>query len=201
MDWEALCEFQHSIINQSSVIVVSAAPIYGVKFIEAVQKVFTFFGKALTVDAENWMAHKGTASVILNVFRHYKTPPNFFILSGDVHYSFVYDVRLRFRRNSPRIVQFTCSGYKNAFPSTLLSVFETLNRWFYGPKSILNYFTRRRYMKIRARTPSKRRVTLLNKPAIGQMLLNETGDKVICRALCNDGETVEFRSKRNSEDK
>lgn len=201
MDWEALCEFQHSIINQSSVIVVSAAPIYGVKFIEAVQKVFTFFGKALTVDAENWMAHKGTASVILNVFRHYKTPPNFFILSGDVHYSFVYDVRLRFRRNSPRIVQFTCSGYKNAFPSTLLSIFETLNRWFYGPKSILNYFTRRRYMKIRARTPSKRRVTLLNKPAIGQMLLNETGDKVICRALCNDGETVEFRSKRNSEDK
>lgn len=200
MDWEALCEFQQGIINQQSVIVVSAAPIYGVKFIEAVQKVFTFFGKALTVDAENWMAHKGTANVILNVFRHYKTPPNFFILSGDVHYSFVYDVRLRFRRNSPRIVQFTCSGFKNAFPDRLLSMFEMLNRWFYGPKSILNYFTRRRNMTIRARTPSKRRVTLLNTPAIGQLLINEAGDKVICRALCNDGETVEFGSRKSKDE-
>ncbi len=47
MDWEALCDFQHSIIGKESVIVVSAAPIYGVKVIEAIQKVFTFFGKAL----------------------------------------------------------------------------------------------------------------------------------------------------------
>ena len=45
MDWEALCDFQHNIIGKEAVIVVSAAPIYGVKFIEAIQKTFTFFGK------------------------------------------------------------------------------------------------------------------------------------------------------------
>ena len=147
MDWEALCDFQHSIIGKESVIVVSAAPIYGVKVIEAIQKVFTFFGKALTVDAENWMAHKGTANVILNIFRHYKTPPDFIILSGDVHYSFVYDVRLRFRRNSPHITQFTCSGLKNAFPDGLIKWLDRLNRVLYRSKSPLNLFTRRRNMR------------------------------------------------------
>ena len=155
MDWEALCDFQHSIIGKESVIVVSAAPIYGVKVIEAIQKVFTFFGKALTVDAENWMAHKGTANVILNIFRHYKTPPDFIILSGDVHYSFVYDVRLRFRRNSPHITQFTCSGLKNAFPDGLIKWLDRLNRVLYRSKSPLNLFTRRRNMSVKARcTPA-----------------------------------------------
>ena len=134
MDWEALCEFQHQLIGQDAVIVVSAAPIYGVKFIEVIQKLFTLAGKALTVDAENWMAHKGTASVILNIFRHYKTPPHFIILSGDVHYSFVYDVRLRFRRNSPEITQFTCSGIKNTFPDTLIRWLDRFNQWFYSTR-------------------------------------------------------------------
>ncbi len=41
------------------------------------------------------MAHPGSAHAILNIFRHRKTPHNFIILSGDVHYSFVYDVELR----------------------------------------------------------------------------------------------------------
>ena len=92
MDWEALSELQQELINQPEVILVSPAPIYGVKMIETIQRVFTFLGKPLVVDAENWMAHSGTANVMLNIFRHYKTPPHFIILSGDVHYSFFYEV-------------------------------------------------------------------------------------------------------------
>ena len=153
MDWEALCEMQQELIGQPSVILVSAAPIFGVKLIETIQKIFTFFGKALTVDAENWMAHKGTASVILNIFRHHKTPPNFVILSGDVHYSFVYDVKLRFRRNSPNITQITCSGIKNEFPEKLLRWFDRLNRVLYARRSPLNWFTQRRNMTIKHRRP------------------------------------------------
>ncbi|QJR82854.1 alkaline phosphatase family protein [Alteromonas pelagimontana] len=193
MDWEALCEFQQDLIGQQSVIVVSAAPIYGVKMIETIQKVFTFFGKALTVDAENWMAHRGTAHVMLNIFRHYNTPPQFIILSGDVHYSFVYDVRLRFRRNSPRITQFTCSGLKNTFPRRLLNCLDTCNRWFYGPTSPLNIFTRRRNMSVTARPPSGADGSaLLNHSAIGQLVIHENGTTVTCNALCSGGETVEF---------
>ena len=33
-----------------------------------------------------------------------------------MHYSFVYDVELRFRHDGPRICQITASGLKNQFP-------------------------------------------------------------------------------------
>jgi len=192
MDWEALCDFQHSIIGKESVIVVSAAPIYGVKVIEAIQKIFTFFGKALTVDAENWMAHKGTASVILNIFRHYKTPPEFIILSGDVHYSFVYDVRLRFRRNSPHITQFTCSGLKNAFPDGLIKWLDRLNRVLYRSKSPLNLFTRRRNMSVKPRHPSMGYGELFNGCALGVLKISHNSTQVQCKALLSNGKEVEF---------
>ncbi|WP_394221629.1 alkaline phosphatase family protein [Alteromonas gracilis] len=197
MDWEALCDFQHSIIGKQSVIVVSAAPIYGVKVIEAIQKVFTFFGKALTVDAENWMAHKGTANVILNIFRHYKTPPDFIILSGDVHYSFVYDVRLRFRRNSPHITQFTCSGLKNAFPDGLIKWLGRLNRVLYRSKSPLNLFTRRRNMSVKAREPSEGYGELFNGCAIGVLKISQKNTDVQCKALLSNGKEVEFPASKD----
>ena len=197
MDWEALCDFQHSIIGKESVIVVSAAPIYGVKVIEAIQKVFTFFGKALTVDAENWMAHKGTANVILNIFRHYKTPPDFIILSGDVHYSFVYDVRLRFRRNSPHITQFTCSGLKNAFPDGLIKWLDRLNRVLYRSKSPLNLFTRRRNMSVKAREPSLGYGELFNGCAIGVLQISQKNTDVQCKALLSNGKEVEFPASKD----
>ena len=197
MDWEALCDFQHSIIGKESVIVVSAAPIYGVKVIEAIQKVFTFFGKALTVDAENWMAHKGTANVILNIFRHYKTPPDFIILSGDVHYSFVYDVRLRFRRNSPHITQFTCSGLKNAFPDGLIKWLDRLNRVLYRSKSPLNLFTRRRNMSVKAREPSLGYGELFNGCAIGVLKISQKTTDVQCKALLSNGKEVEFPASKD----
>lgn len=192
MDWEALCDFQQGIIGKEAVIVISAAPIYGVKFIEAIQKVFTFFGKALTVDAENWMAHKGTANVMLNIFTHYKTPPEFIILSGDVHYSFVYDVRLRYRKNSPHITQFTCSGMKNAFPDKLIKTLDKINRALYGPSSLLNIFTRRRNMTVKARKPASVQGELLNGSAIGLLELNPHNNIVLCKALMSDGKEVEF---------
>ncbi|MCI2284363.1 hypothetical protein L3081_14435 [Colwellia sp. MSW7] len=61
MDWESLTDLQRELFDEKAVILVSPAPIFGVKFIEVIQRIFTFFGFALTVDAENWMAHKGTA--------------------------------------------------------------------------------------------------------------------------------------------
>ncbi len=197
LDWEALCEFQQKILGKPSVIVVSAAPIYGLKFIETVQKVFTFFGQALMVDAENWMAHKGTAEVILNIFRHYKTPPKFIILSGDVHYSFVYDVTLKFRRNSPQILQFTCSGFKNAFPTGLLRVFERINNVLYAKRSPLNWLTRRRNMRVDERDPKPEDLDsvlghVVNAPAMGQLRLDKSGDAQSCNVILADGKIITF---------
>jgi hypothetical protein len=196
MDWEALCDLQQELIGQEAVIMVSAAPIFGVKLIETIQRVFTFFGKALTVDAENWMAHKGTASVMLNIFRNRKTPPNFVILSGDVHYSFVYDITLRFRHNSPNITQITSSGIKNEFPDKLLKWFDRLNRIFYSKYSPLNWFTQRRNMLVRHRKPNDHKLTtLLNGAGIGLLKIDPTCSKVEAQQLCASGEVVVFNKK------
>lgn len=181
MDWEALSELQQELINQPEVILVSPAPIYGVKMIEAIQRIFTFIGLPLVVDAENWMAHSGTANVMLNIFRHHKTPPHFIILSGDVHYSFFYEVTHRFRRNSSRIFQITASGIKNQFPSALLTWLERLNRYLYGSRSPLNWFTKRRRMKIQVRKPElEQRNTLVNQSGIG--LITLTHDEQVVQA-------------------
>ena len=193
MDWEALCELQQELIGQDAVIMVSAAPIYGVKVIETIQRVFTFFGKALTVDAENWMAHKGTASVMLNIFRNRKTPPHFVILSGDVHYSFVYDITLRFRQNSPNITQVTSSGIKNEFPDKLLKWFDRLNRLLFNKYSPLNWLTQRRNMQVRHRKPSNHKMTtLLNGAGIGLLKLDQNCSNVEAHQLCASGEKVTF---------
>jgi hypothetical protein len=193
MDWEHLCELQHNIIGKQSVIMVSAAPVYGVKFIEAIQRIFTTFGGALIVDAENWMAHKGTASVMLNIFRHVKTPPLFIILSGDVHYSFVYDVTLRFRRNSPKILQFTCSGIHNAFPDKLLTWFERFNRWLYGHRSPLNWLTKRRNMLVKQRKPQGSERNVINACSIGVLQLHKDGTEKACKVIRSDGSQVVFK--------
>lgn len=193
MDWESLCDLQQQLLGQKSVIMVSPTPIYGVKLIEVIQKIFTFFGKALTVDAENWMAHKGTASVMLNIFRHRRTPPLFIILSGDVHYSFVYDVKLRFTRTSPRICQITASGIKNEFPHTLLLWLDKLNRWLYHRRSPLNWFTQRRYMTIHPRKPpGDKGRTLLNSSGLGVLKLGAGGKLISTSILTAGGKALEF---------
>lgn len=185
MDWEALTAFQQSIMGERAVIVVSPAPVFGVKLIEALQRVFTLIGKPLMVDAENWMAHRGTASVLLNIFGHSGTPETFVILSGDVHYSFAYDVRLRHAADSPRIWQITSSGIKNEFPHRLLEVLDRLNRWLYAPRSPLNWFTKRRRMRISPQLPTGREAgeRLWNHAGIGLLELDGQGAPSAIRQL------------------
>ena len=177
LDWEALSELQQELLDHPSAIIVSPAPIFGVKLIETVQKVFSWCGYPLLVDAENWMAHRGAAQVILNIFRHSRTPGNYVILSGDVHYSFVYQVLIRHRNGGPNIWQITSSGIKNQFPPRLLEWFDRLNRWLYSPRSPLNWLTRRRRMQVVPYIPEHAEAgeRLWNSAGIGQVFFNEQG--------------------------
>lgn len=185
---------KRSSIWQQSVVLVSPAPVFGVKLIENIQRVFTWCGYPLLVDAENWMAHPGAANVILNIFRHRRTPHHFVILSGDVHYSFVYDIRLRHRPDSPLIWQIVSSGIKNEFPRTLLDWFDRLNRWLYAPCSPLNWLTRRRPMRIRPRKPEQAShgERLLNTAGIGCLELDPEGRPRKVSQLTVDGREIAF---------
>ncbi|MFJ7798611.1 alkaline phosphatase D family protein [Pseudomonas sp. NPDC096950] len=177
LDWEALSELQQELLDHPSAIIVSPAPIFGVKLIETVQRVFSWCGFPLLVDTENWMAHRGAAQVILNIFRHSRTPGNYVVLSGDVHYSFVYEVLIRHRKAGPRIWQITSSGIKNEFPRALLEWFDRLNRWLYSPRSPLNWLTKRRRMRIVPHIPEHAEAgeRLWNSAGIGQVLFNDKG--------------------------
>jgi hypothetical protein len=177
LDWEALSELQQELLDHPCAIIVSPAPVFGVKLIETVQKVFSWCGYPLLVDAENWMAHRGAAQVILNIFRHSRTPGNYVILSGDVHYSFVYQVLIRYRNGGPSIWQITSSGIKNEFPPRLLEWFDRLNRWLYSPRSPLNWFTRRRTMQVVPHIPEHAEAgeRLWNSAGIGQVFFNDHG--------------------------
>ena len=178
LDWEAVTDLQRNLRGRQSVLLVSAAPIFGVKLIEAVQRLFTLLGKPLMADSEYWMAHAGTANAILNVFSHRETPENFVVLSGDVHYSFVYDVELRGgRQPHSHIWQICSSGLRNTFPRKLLDILDIGNRWLYSPRSPLNWFTRRRRMRIVPRKPegSARGHRLLNGTGVGIVELDATG--------------------------
>lgn len=177
MDWESLTDLQHELLDETAAVIVSPTPMFGVKLIEVIQRICTFAGHALTVDAENWMAHRGGASVMLNIFRHSRTPGNYVILSGDVHYSFVYDVQVRDRDRAPHIWQLTSSGIKNEFPRRLLDWLDRLNRWLYAPRSPLNWLTQRRHLQIQPRLPDRRRSgeRLWNGAGIGQVWLDTQG--------------------------
>ncbi|WCN12340.1 alkaline phosphatase family protein [Marinomonas mediterranea] len=194
MDWEALTDLQSELINRDSVLLVSPAPIFGVKLIEAIQKVFTLCGKPLLVDAENWMAHSGSAHTLMNLFRHPKTPKNFVILSGDVHYSFAYHVEVKGQSSSPNVWQITSSGLRNEFPDTLLTWFDRLNRWLYAPWSPLNLFTKRRGMWVAPCKPDKRDKgeRLLNGAGIGFVRLDGDGAPKEIAQLLPKGEKVRF---------
>ncbi|WP_150305663.1 alkaline phosphatase D family protein [Pseudomonas saliphila] len=203
MDWEALIEMQQALFDKPSVVVVSPAPMFGVKLIEIIQKLFTLAGKPLLVDAENWMAHRGAAQVMLNIFRHSRTPGNYVVLSGDVHYSYVYDIRIRHRREGPHIWQITSSGLKNAFPDTLLDWLDRLNRWLYAPWSPLNWLTKRRRMHITPRDPegAKAGERLWNGTGVGLVRLDEQGRPAEIRQLDARGPEVLFPSVRTPEGK
>ncbi|MDK9739005.1 alkaline phosphatase family protein [Vibrio sp. D404a] len=193
MDWEALIEFQHQLMHQDKVIIVSAAPMFGVKFIEALQKIMTTCGQPLVIDAENWMAHPGSANTLISIFTHTKTPTNFVVLSGDVHYSFAYDIKLRYRKNSPNIYQITCSGIKNEFPAPLLKFCDVCDRLLYSPRSILNYFTKRKRLRIEKRSPDNQSFyRLSNRSAIGELKLDDSGKPISITTLSGDGKVTRF---------
>lgn len=197
MDWESLAESQQHLVNQHAVILVSSAPIFGVKLIEVVQRLATWCGLSLMVDAENWMAHPGSANAILNIFRHRRTPQHFVILSGDVHYAFAFDVLLRRVENSPRIWQITSSGLRNSFPPGLLKHFDRLNRWMFASRSPLNWLTRRRRMRIRQRRPSHYsgrypHQRLVNGAGVGRVLFDDEGRPTKIEHVLADGEAVQF---------
>ncbi|MEL7290673.1 MAG: alkaline phosphatase D family protein [Pseudomonadota bacterium] len=193
MDWEAMVELQQALLHQDKVIIVSAAPMFGVKFIETLQRIVTALGKPLMVDAENWMAHRGSANTLLSIFTHTKTPTNFVILSGDVHYSFAYDIKLRFRRNSPNIYQVTCSGLKSQFPEPLLGFCDHADRLLYSPRSPLNWFTKRKRLKVKKRDPNTQgRRRLVNSSAIGELKLDDQGKPARIGILTGDGREWEF---------
>lgn len=114
--------------------------------------------------------------------------------SGDVHYSFVYDIRLRGQRESPLIWQIVSSRLKNEFPRTLLDWFDRLNRWLYAPYSPLNWLTRRRPMHIQPRRPERasRGERLLNRAGIGYLELDPEGRPRRISQLTVDGEDIAF---------
>ncbi len=201
MDWESLMDFQNAIFNQEAVVVVSPAPMFGIKFIETLQRITTAFGHAFLTDSENWMAHPGSANALLNIFKHPKTPKNFVILSGDVHYSFAYDIRLRFRKGSPRIWQITCSGFRNTFPEPLLSLLEWCDRKLFWPGSPLHLFTRRKRMKILRRKANNQSQKLcVNQSAVGEVILNDDGSPFYIGLLTGKGERICFiENEQNAE--
>lgn len=148
MDWERLVELEDILENKEAGIILSPAPIFGVKLIETIQRVFTFFGCELMVDAENWMAHKGSATKLLQIFARVDTPDEIVVLSGDVHYSFCFKVQQRFGDNDTEIWQLTSSGMKNEFPPKTLKVFDKLERLLYFAASPINIFTKRRRLEV-----------------------------------------------------
>ncbi|MDV5170264.1 alkaline phosphatase D family protein [Photobacterium rosenbergii] len=193
MDWEALCELQMSLLNEPAVILVSAAPMFGVKFIESLQRGMTWLGQPLLIDAENWMAHPGSANTLISIFTHTKTPTNFVILSGDVHYSFAYDLKLRSRNSAPSIYQITSSGLKNEFPNTLLRFCDFMDRILYSPRSPLNWLTKRKRLKIFKRDPDlPGDHRLVNRSAIGEVRLDADGKPVDIAILTAEGQRVSF---------
>jgi len=197
IDWEALTDLQQQLRGKDAVVLVSAAPIFGVKLIEVIQRLFTWAGHPLLVDAENWMAHPGTGNGILNVFRHRNTPRHFVVLSGDVHYSFVYDVELRGPTRGPDIWQICSSGIRNRFPPRLLDILDRANRILYSPGSPLNWLTKRRRMRIIPRKPHGSRPgrRLLNEPGMGLVELDDEGRPWRIRQLIADGRAVEFERR------
>jgi len=211
LDQQGLDELEALLLGQQAVLLVSSAPVFGVKLIEVIQRIFTWCGLSLVVDAENWMAHKGAAKGILGIFQHPETPRHFTIISGDVHYSFAYDVRLRrawqhtaecvgdagVPSTSPHIWQITSSGMKNQFPEKLLRLFDRLNRLMFAGYSPLNVFTRRRRMRIRSRRPGNharryRHQRLVNATGIGILKMGKDGQPVYIAVRTPAGEEIDF---------
>ena len=192
LDWERLTELEESLLSHDQVIIVSPAPVFGVKSIEAIQAMFNICGQPLMVDVENWMAHEGSAKKLLDTFRRTDTPNETLILSGDVHYSFCFSVQKRFGDHPTRIWQLTASGIKNEFPRKLINVLDKLDSILYGPKSPLNFFTKRWHMEVdKHQTLGEGQKYLVSDSAISLITL-DNGDLSRYQLIHGDGHTTEF---------
>ncbi|SMD05161.1 hypothetical protein SAMN02746065_12520 [Desulfocicer vacuolatum DSM 3385] len=193
LDWEALMKLQHKLMKENAVMLVAPGPIFGVKLIELIQRLFTTFGYSLTVDAENWMSHRKSAYTLLEIFKNAKTASYNVIISGDVHYSFAYDVELRYTKNCPGIWQITSSGIKNQFPEFLLKWLDRINQVMYSPNSLLNRFTKRRDMVIHERIPrGKEKRRLISACGVGRVTLDEKGAPIEIAELYANGTLLFF---------
>ena len=199
MDWESLSELQQDLLGEPTVVLVSPPPIFGVKLIESgATRSSPGFGQAAAgrrreLDGASRRTGERHPE---RVPSPQARPQRFTILSGDVHYSFVYDVSLRFRAHSPKIWQITCSGLKNEFPPRLLAWFDRLNQWFYRDWSPLNWFTKRRRMRIRAQQPEgwgHRR--LVNCSGVCRVVLDDEGTPLEICLLPSAGGEVRFVSQ------
>lgn len=192
MDWERLCHLENTLVNQEAGIIVSAAPIFGVKLIETIQRIFTFCGHELVVDAENWMAHPGSAKKLLDIFRRIDTPSEIVVLSGDVHYSFCFTARQRFKDDSTLIWQLTSSGIKNEFPQGMINTFDKLERMLYFAASPFNIFTKRRRLEIEHKALQQtRKQILIAKSNIGLVEFDDQKLKHF-KILIEEGTSKQF---------
>jgi hypothetical protein len=191
MDWEQLIELESEMTGLEQVILVSPAPVFGVKSIEAIQAIFNFFGQALLVDVENWMAHEGAARKLMQIFKRSDTPVETLILSGDVHYSFCFSVQSRFSERDNRIWQLTASGIKNEFPRSLLNKLDIIDTVLYHRNSPLNLFTKRWQVKVRKHKHMPSNKYLVSGSAISVIFL-ENEKLVGYKLLHGDGSTSEF---------
>ncbi|WP_405632208.1 metallophosphatase [Pseudoalteromonas sp. Ld20] len=192
LDWERLMELEASLLTHEQVIIVSPAPVFGVKSIEAIQALFNMCGQPLLVDVENWMAHEGSAKKLLDTFRRDDTPKETLILSGDVHYSFCFSVQKRFGKHPNRIWQLTASGIKNEFPRKLINILDKLDSILYSPKSPLNFFTKRWHMEVdKHQTIGDGQKYLVSDSAISLIDLKQ-GKLARYQLLHPDNRTTEF---------
>jgi hypothetical protein len=197
LDWERLTELEDSLLTHDQVIIVSPAPVFGVKSIEAIQAMFNICGQPLMVDVENWMAHEGSAKKLLSTFRRSDTPKETLILSGDVHYSFCFSVQKRFGDQPNRIWQLTASGIKNEFPRKLINVLDKLDSILYGPKSPLNFFTKRWHMEVdKHQTKGEGQKYLVSDSAISLITLDQ-GALVRYQLIHGEGHITEFDLTEN----
>ena len=196
MDWERLEHLQQELFKpQKSILVVSPAPVFGVKAIEVVQSGCEMIGQELLVDVENWMAHKGSAKKLMNMLRHDSAPDEVIILSGDVHYSFCFSAQRRFSSDTDKIWQLTCSGFKNEFPQGLINFFDSIDRFLYSKHSPLNLFTKRRKLAIEhheLELDSKRKKHLYSQSAAGLVKLTEEGYLKDFDLITGDGQLLSF---------
>lgn len=95
-------------VLREPLILVIPTPVYGHEYVEKVQRLETFRTSVEETDYESFHANPRSFLDILQLLLYIHTSP-IIILSGDVHYGFVVEAKLR----SIDILQLTSSAFKN----------------------------------------------------------------------------------------